>query len=77
MLKKGHVRRKDILLDALRRSVNGVVDPSDPLSREVGLESDDDDENTLFGLTNLLDGFSYSGCTTLLKILMLKVINMI
>ena len=43
--------------------MNGVVDPSDPLSREVGLEpddddDDDDDENILFAITNLLDGFS-------------------
>ena len=43
--------------------MNGVVDPSDPLSHEVGLEpddddDDDDDENILFAITNLLDGFS-------------------
>ena len=39
------------------RSVNGVVDPSVSLSREVGLESDDNYENILFALTNLFDGF--------------------
>ena len=41
--------------------MNGVVDPSEPLSREVGLESNDDDENILFAFTNLFDGFSCIG----------------
>ena len=45
--------------------MNGVISPSDPLSREVGLESDDDDENILFDLTNLLVRFSYSGSTNI------------
>ena len=43
--------------------MNGVVYLSDSLSREVGLESDYDHENILFTLTNLFDGFSYSGST--------------
>ena len=42
----------------LRCFVDGVVDPSYPLSCEVDLESNDDDENILFALTNLFDGFS-------------------
>ena len=45
--------------------MNGVISPSDPLSREVGLESDDHDENILFDLTNLLVWFSYSGSTNI------------
>ena len=54
--KKGHFAR--CCRSKLRRSVNGVVDPCDPLSREVGSESNDDDENILFALTNLYDGLS-------------------
>ena len=45
-----------------------MVYPSDPLSREVGLESDDDDENILFALANLFDAFSYSGSRNITEI---------
>ena len=45
--------------------MNGVIDPSDPLSREVGLELGDNDENILFALTKLFDRFSYSGSTNI------------
>ena len=48
--------------------MNGVVDPSDPLSREVGLEWNDDDENILFALTNLFDGFSCIGSPNITEI---------
>ena len=41
--------------------MNGEVDPSDPLSHEESLESNDDDENTLFALTNFFNRFSYTG----------------
>ena len=42
-----------------------MVDSSDPLSCEVGLELDNDDENILFALTNFFDGFSYSESTNI------------
>lgn len=45
--------------------MNGVVDPSDSLSREAGLELDNDDEKISFALTNLSDGFSYSESTNI------------
>ena len=45
--------------------MNGVVDHSDPLSREVGLEQDDVDENILFTVADLFDGFSYSRSTSI------------
>ena len=38
-----------------------MVNSSHPLSREVGIELDDDDENTLFALANLFNEFSYTG----------------
>ena len=47
--------------------MNGAVDPSYPVSREAGLESDND-ENILFALTNLFDGFSYTGSPNITEI---------
>ena len=47
--------------------MNGVVDPSDSLSREAGLELDNDDEKISFALTNLSDGFFYSESTNITK----------
>ena len=62
-----------------KHSVNGAIDPSDPLSHEVGLESNNEDQNILFALTNIFIWWIFLYCKSkhLLKFLMLKVIGMI